>query len=308
MIQKIIIIADPGIDTAFALALALHDPTLDVIGLIASAGNVSAQQATQNIHILVNQVDAPKWPRFGAAVAEEYGLDGTKIHGPDGLGGVSFPPISLHQPQPGEKLIGELLRANPKEVTIVILGPCTMLARALDRDPDLVHLINHIVCMGGSWHEPGNASAVAEFHFLCDPLAARRVMNCGVPITLLPLDVTRKLVFSPSDLLELPAPESATCRFLRQIVPYGIRATSNLYGIEGFYLKDVLGIAHLALPGAVSTERVNVDVETRGELTRGMSVVDMRSTSAGPKNVHIGIGVDVIGVRDYINRILRAAC
>ena len=306
MAQKVILIADPGIDTAFAVALALHDPNIDVIGLIATAGNVSAEQATQNIHILINQIDVPKWPRVGAALPVQYEIDGTKLHGPDGMGGVSFPPISLHQPLSGEKLLVELVRANPKEVTIVVLGPCTMLARALDRDVELPHLIERIICLGGSWHEPGNASAVAEFHFYCDPQAARQVLQCGAPITLLPLDVTRKLVFSPSDLLELPSPNSATCQLLRQIVPYGIRASSNLYGIEGFHLKDVLGVAHIAMPSAVATERVCVDVETRGELTRGMSVVDVRATPAGPKNAHIGVGVDVIGVRDYIHRILRA--
>ncbi len=306
MAQKIAIIADPGIDTAFAVALALHDENLDVVGLIASAGNVAAEQATQNVHILINQIDVPKWPRVGAALPVNYEADGTKLHGPDGLGGVSFPPISLHQPTPGDKLLVELARAHPKELTVVLLGPPTMLARALDRDPELPRLLDRIVMMGGAWHEPGNASAVAEFHFYCDPPAARQVLQCGLPITLLPLDVTRKLVFSPSDLLALPSPESSTCRFLRQIVPYGIRANSNLYGIEGFHLKDVLGIAHLALSGVVSTERVCVDVETRGELTRGMSVVDTRPVPAGPRNVNIGIGVDVVGVRDYIHRILRS--
>jgi inosine-uridine nucleoside N-ribohydrolase len=306
MAQKIAIIADPGIDTAFAIALALHDPAFDVVGLIASAGNVSADQATQNIHILINLIDVPKWPRVGAALAANYEIDGTKLHGPDGLGGVPVPPISLHQPTPGDKLLVELIRANPKEVTIVVLGPPTMLARALDRDPDLPRLINRIIIMGGTWREPGNASAVAEFHFYCDPHAARQVLRCGVPITLLPLDVTRKLVFSPTDLLALPSPESSTCKFLRQIVPFGIRASSNLYGIEGFHLKDVLGVAHLALSGVVSTERVYIDVETRGELTRGMSVVDTRSLPAGTPNVQLGIGVDVIGVRDYIHRILRS--
>ena len=304
MAQKVAIIADPGIDTAFAVALALHDPAIDVVGLIASAGNVEATQATQNVHTLINQIDVPKWPRVGAALPVDYEIDGTKLHGPDGLGGIAVPPISLHQPTPGDKLLVELVRAHPKEITIAVLGPLTMLARALDRDPDLPHLVDRIVIMGGSWHEPGNASAVSEFHFYCDPIAARRVLQCGALITLLPLDVTRKLVFSPSDLLALPSPESSTCKFLRQIVPFGIRASSNLYGIEGFHMKDVLGIAHLAMHGVVSTERVFIDVETRGELTRGMSVVDARPTPSATKNVQLGIGVDVIGVRDYIHRIL----
>jgi inosine-uridine nucleoside N-ribohydrolase len=306
MAQKIVIIADPGIDTAFAVALALRDPNLDVLGLIATAGNVSADQATQNVHILVNQIDSPKWPRIGAALPIDYEIDGTKLHGPDGLGGAGFPSVTLHQPQPGDKLLVEILRANPKEVTIVALGPLTVLARAIDRDPELPGLIDRIVCLGGAWRDPGNATAVAEFHFYCDPLAARQVLQCGASITLVPLDVTRRLVFSPSDLLELPAPESATSRFLRQIVPFGIRASSNLYGIEGFHLKDVLGVAAVALPAAVQTEAMAVDVETRGELTRGMSVVDSRPAPSGRRNVQLAVSADAVGVRDYIHRTLAA--
>src|SRR5262249_57174076 len=124
---------------------------------------------------------------------------------------------------------------------------------------------------GGRGQARGTARAGAEFPFYCDPPAARRVLRCGAPVTLLPLDVTRQILFSPSDLLELPAPESRTCRFLRQIVPYGIGTTSNLYGIEGFHLKDVLGIVAVALPGALTTRPVAVDVETRGELTPRLS-------------------------------------
>ena len=307
MAQKVVIVADPGIDTAFAIALAMQDPNLDVIGLVATAGNVPADRATQNVHILISQLDPLKWPRVGAALPVEYEIDGTKLHGPDGLGGSNFPAVSLHHPQPGDKLLAELVQANPKEVAVVLLGPPTVLARALDRDPELPRLVDRIVVMGGVWHEPGNASAVAEFHFYCDPPAAKQVLHCGANITLIPLDVTRKLVLAPSDLLELPNAESRTCQFLRSIVPFGIRASSNLYGIEGFHLKDVLGVAALTLPGALSTQSMHVDVETRGELTRGMSVVDARPTPAGLPNVHLAVGVDPVAVRDYIDRILRQA-
>jgi len=115
------------------------------------------------------------------------------------------------------------------------------------------------------------------------------------------------LIFSPTDLLELPAPESATCQFLRKIVPYGIRASSNLYGIEGFHLKDVLGVAAVSLPGKFTAEPVHVDVELRGELTRGMSVIDTRPNPAGPPNAEIVTGVDIVGVRDYIHKTLARA-
>jgi inosine-uridine nucleoside N-ribohydrolase len=300
-----IIVADPGIDGAFAVALALFDPSLEVIGLGATAGNVPADKATENVQILIEQTDPARWPRLGAALPVEYEVDGSALHGPGGLGGVSFPVAKLHHPLSADKLIIDLVRQHPKEVTIVTLGPLTVLARALDRDAELPQLVDRFVCLGGAWHEPGNASAAAEFHFFCDPVAARQVLRSGANITLIPLDIARKVLFSPTDLLELPNPESRTCRFLRQIVPYGIRATSNTYGIEGFHLKDVLGIAAVAVPGAITTRALHVDVEIRGELTRGMSVVDARAQSQEKPNVDLAVGVDVTAIRDYITRILR---
>ena len=231
-------------------------------------------------------------------------VDGTRLHGPGGLGGLKFPSVELHQSHPGDKVICDLIRQHPGEVDIVVLGPLTVLARAIDRDAELPHLVHRFICMGGAWHEPGNAGAVAEFHFFCDPLAARQVLNCKASITLVPLDVSRKLLFSPTDLLNLPAPETPTCKFLRQIVPFGIGTTSNLYGIEGFHLKDVLGVAAAAIPGVISTRSLIVDVETRGELTRGMSVVDLRTNLSARPNVDLAVSVDVQGVRDYIRRVL----
>jgi inosine-uridine nucleoside N-ribohydrolase len=278
-----------------------------VLGLAATAGNVNAEQATRNVHIIVEQIDPPRWPRIGAALPVEYDTDGTKLHGPGGLGGVELPCAQLHHPHPSDKLISDLVRQHPHVVTVVVMGPLTVLARAMDRDPDLAGQVERIVCLGGAWHEPGNASAVAEFHFYCDPASARQVLRCGAPLTLVPLDVMRKLLLAPSDLLQLPAPESRTSQFLRRIVPFGIGATSSLYGIEGFHLKDVLGVTALTLPGALSTRPILADVETRGELTRGMSVFDTRWVARGKPNVDLGVGVDVDAVRRYIDATLRRA-
>jgi inosine-uridine nucleoside N-ribohydrolase len=303
MAQKVVFIADPGIDTSFALALAFRDPQLEVVGLLATAGNVSADQASQNIRILIDQLEVAKWPRLGAALTVEYPSDGTALHGPDGLGGLHFPPISLHNPTPGDKVLVELARQYPNELAVVVLGPCTVLARAYDRDSDLPTLLKRVVVVGGAWHDPGNSTAVAEFHIHCDPLAARQVLRGGGRTALIPLDVTRKLVYSPSDLLHLPNPDSPTCQFLRRIVPYGIRASSNLYGIEGLHLKDVLGVVAVALPQALTLCPMCVDIEVRGELTRGMCVVDSRPTH-GPENVEWATAVDVTAVRSYITRTL----
>lgn len=307
MPRKVILIADPGIDTAFAVALALNDPNLDVVGLLPTAGNVSAEQATANVHTLIDVIDPPKWPKLAAALPARYDANGLALHGPGGLGGVSFPSAMRHTLHPADRVLCELAHEHPRQVTVISLGPLTTLAAALDRDPTLPAVLDQTVIVGGSWKEPGNAGPVAEFHIHLDPDAAKRVFAAELNPLLIPLDVTRRLVFSPSDLLELPNPDSRTCQFLRQIVPFGIRASSNLYGIEGFHLKDVLGVAAVALPGCVTAESRVADVETRGELTRGMLVVDARKQPVGLPNVQIGVEAAIGEVRQYIDRVLRTA-
>ncbi len=307
MPRKVIFIADPGIDTAFAIALALNDPTLEVVGILPTAGNVSAEQATANVHTLIDVLDPPKWPKSAAALPARYGTDGLPLHGPGGLGGVTFPSATRHTLHPADKVLCELAHENPRQVTVVNLGPLSTLAAAVDRDPTLPAVLDQTVLIGGCWKEPGNAGPVAEFHIHLDPDAAKRVFHAELHPLLIPLDVTRKLVFSPTDLLELPNPDSRTCQFLRKIVPFGIRASSNLYGIEGFHLKDVLGTAAVAVPAAVSSEPHFVDVETRGELTRGMTVIDTRPSPAAAPNARVATGVAVTDVREYILKTLKQA-
>jgi len=306
MAKKVVLVADPGIDTSFAIALAMHDPNLDVVGLLPTAGNVPAARASANVQILITQLDPAKWPRTAAALPTEYDRDGTALHGPDGLGGMSFPMTDRHQQQPADKVLVELIREHPRELAIICLGPATTVARAFDRDPDIASLVDRLVLVGGCWKDPGNAGPVSEFHFFLDPDAVRRCLKVGLYPIVIPLDVTRKFILSPTELLELPNPESRTCKFLRQIVPHGIRASSHLYGIEGFHLKDVLGVAAVALPGSITTEERHVDIETMGELTRGMMVVDARK-SAARWTAQLGVEAAIGEIRQYVDRILRQA-
>lgn len=306
MPRKVVLVADPGIDTAFAVALALNDPNLDVIGLLPCPGNVSGSRACANVHILIDRLDPRKWPRTAAALPIEYDMDGTALHGPDGLGGLNLPVSDRHQALPADKVLTELIHEHPREVTVICLGPATTLSAALNRDPTLAAQIDRVIMVGGVWKEPGNAGPVSEFHFALDPDAVRRCLRVGLHPLILPLDVARKITLSPSELLELPNASSRTCQLLRQIVPYGIRASSHLYGIEGFHLKDVLAIAAVGLPGSVQAEERHVDIETRGEITRGMMVVDTRK-SAERTNAQVGIEVAVGEIRQYIDRILKSA-
>lgn len=307
MSQKILFLADPGIDGAFALTLALSDPDLEVLGIAATAGNVKPEQATRNIQVLVEQLDPARWPRLGAALPVTYDHDGSRLHGSNGLGGVDFPCAQLHHMLASDKLIVDIIKQYPKEVTVIAMGPLTALARAIDLHPELPALVKRLVCVGGTHLEPGNVGPVSETHFYCDPPAARQVIRCGAPLTLLPLDLARKVLLSPRDLLDLPSPESRACQFLGAIVPFGIGASSRQFGIEGFCLKDVLGVAAVAIRNAIATKPMAVDIETRGELTRGMSVIDARPGHTAKPNVEMGVGVDAKAIRDYMRRILESA-
>ncbi len=304
MTQKVVLICDPGIDGAFAIALALNDPELEVVAMLATPGNVSAVQATKNLRIIVDQLDPPRLPRLGAAPDVDYGLDGTKLHGPLGLGHTDFPCASLHHLPASEKLLVELVRQYPHELTIICMGPLTVLARAFDLSPDLPAQLKRIVVVGGALNEPGNAGPVSEFHFYCDANAARRVMQCKAAITLIPLDMMRKVVYSPTDLLGAETELSSAYHFLRQIIPFGVAATSHLYGIEGFHLKDILGVVVVALPDATHTRHMYVDVETQGELTRGMTVFDRRSWKNVTPNVEVVVEVEFKDVRHYTKQMI----
>lgn len=304
MPEKVILLADPGIDAAFAISLALNDPDLEVLALAATAGNVDADLATRNVHVVVEQIDPPRWPRIGAALPIEYDRTAVNLHGPDGLGGLNFPCVRLHHSVVSDKLITDTVHQNPNEVSVLVLGPATALARALDRDPELARHITRILLVGGTWHEPGDAGPVSEFHFRCDPEAARQVLRCGAPVTLLPLDITRRLVFSPGDLRQAGTGESRTSTFLGKVLPMLLVPTAGLYGIEGAYLNDAVAVAALARPGAFTLTPTVADIETRGELTRGMSVFDTRWATTARPNLEVATGVDVTAVRQYFQQIL----
>src|SRR5437016_2647799 len=145
MAKKVLLVADPGIDTAFAVALALHDPGLDVLALVPTAGNVSAEQATVNCHVLIDLLDPPKWPKLASALPAKYEADGSALHGPHGLGDLAFSVAPRNPPPPADKVLIEVIREHPREVTVVVLGPCSTVAAAFARDPELARLVEKVV-------------------------------------------------------------------------------------------------------------------------------------------------------------------
>ena len=204
MARKIIIDTDPGQDDAVAILLALASTELEVLGLTAVAGNVPLALTHTNARRILELADRAEVPVCAGASRPMVRplVTAEHVHGRTGLDGADLPDptVPLH-PQHGVDFIVEtLLMAEPGEVTLCTLGPLTNVALALQRAPEIATRIREIVMMGGAYFEVGNITPAAEFNIYVDPHAADVVFRSGVPLTVLPLDVTHKVVASPARL------------------------------------------------------------------------------------------------------------
>jgi len=307
MARKVILDVDPGIDDAVAMCLALLDPRLEVVAVTATGGNVSAEQASRNVHAIIEALDPPRWPRIGvAAVDTVLPADGRQLHGKNGLGDALFNVAELVHRHPADKVICEEVRAAPSDVTILALGPLTNIAAALQREHDLATLVGHLIIRGGTVISPGDVTAAAEFNFYCNPVAARHVLRTPVTKTLLPLDVTSQVVMTYDLFDQLPGEESSLGNLLRRLLPFAFRAYRQQWGMEGIFLHDVVPVVMALHPELFESEAMFGGVETGGELTTGMTVFDRRPNSAGQPNTEVVASLDVAGIIDCIMRALTA--
>lgn len=309
MTRKVIIDCDPGIDAAAALCMALTDPELEVLALTAVEGNVSAEQATSNLHCLLEQIDPPKHPRVGAATASEFGsgLHTWHIHGSDGLGDCGLEAPDLHHRHPADKIICDCLRSAPAEVTILALGPLTNVARVLQRDPEMESLIHRIVLMGGAVNGIGNVTPAAEFNIHFDPESARTVFQSRVTKTIVPLDVTRQVAFGLNQISELPAEGSRVGELLSKLLPSLFRAYRQHIGLESIQLDDAVALLALTHPELFETRELEGEVEIGGESTRGMTIFDRRPNSASRSDMEVAVGIDAVAALDAIMNALKRA-
>ncbi len=309
MARKVIIDCDPGIDDAVVLCLSLFDPRLEVVAVTATAGNVSAQQATRNVQTIIEQLDPPRLPRVGVAgdVEDAPAVDGTALHGKDGLGNAGFRTSELHHQHPSDKLICDEVRAAEDDVTIICLGPLTNIARALKRDPELCTLISQVVIAGGSVGVGGNVTPAAEFNMYCDPLSARSVFRSAMTKTLVPLDITREVALTFDMMEELPAESTRAGAFLRKIMPFAFRAHHQILGQEGIRLHAAVALLTILQPELFRTVEMAGDVETRGDLTKGATVFDRRANKLWRPNMEVVTEIDAAAATDCIVRGMSAA-
>ena len=304
MAKKVIIDCDPGIDDAVALCLALFDPRLEVLAVTAVEGNVSAQQASQNLQALIDHLDPPRYPRLGTAAASDAAppLDLRRLHGDNGLAGIALPIAQLHHQHPSEKIICDEVRTAPGQVTILCLGPLTNLARAFQRDPELAMIVDQVILSGGSLRGIGNVTPAAEFNMFHDPLAARAVFRSAATKTLIPLDIAEQVKLTLDLIEQLPGESTRAGHLLRHLIPFAFRAYRQHLGLESIFLQDVVTLTAALHPELFEVEEMAGDVETMGELTKGATIFDRRRLAPGRSNLAVATEVDVVAVKDSVLR------
>lgn len=272
--RRIILDTDPGIDDAMAILLTLRSPELKVEAITPVAGNVPLELTLPNALRLVEiagHTDVPV--AAGASVPLVRRLvTATHAHGENGLGGVEFPAPSIKPvKETATEIIRRIVRGSPGEISIVAIGPLTNVATALRADPDLAAMIPAIVLMGGSL-SGGNVTPAAEFNFYVDPEAALIVFHSGIPITMVGLDVTRKVQLREEHVAALEAGKNPSSQAAGRIM----RSTMERYRKTGFpggpTMHDPLALASMIDPAVVTLQDYFVDIETSGEITAGESV------------------------------------
>ena len=277
--KKIIFDTDPGSDDAMALMLALNSPELDVRAVTVVPGNVTAKQGLENalrMISLADRCDIPvaagaQHPLFQKLITAEF------WHGKNGLANIELPPSKCKvDSRYGPDLIIEMVHAAPHEITLVPVGPLTNIALAVEKDPSIVPLVKEVILMGGSI-SGGNVNAAAEANINNDPEAAQIVFQAGWPLTMVGLDVGDKTLLTPKYLAQLGQTHGPINDFIYQVAHYLIDLSAQ-FGSDGTPMYDPLAVGVAIDRTLVKAPPMHVDVETRGEFTRGETVANRHGT------------------------------
>jgi inosine-uridine nucleoside N-ribohydrolase len=293
--RRVIIDTDPGVDDAMAILLALNSPELKVEALTVVPGNVDGRQGLENALKIVSLAG-----RCDVAVASgaKHPLNQKLItaqfwHGPNGLAGVELPASKCSADSRfGPDLIVETVHKYPHEVTLIPVGPLTNIALAVSKDPSIAGLIKDIVIMGGSI-SGGNVDGAAEANIYNDPEAAAIVFNAGWTVTMIGSDVGERTILTRKHLAELQAQHGPESDFIAKLADFYI-TRSEKSGYSGAAMYDPLAVATVIDPSLVTLKQMHVDVETKGEFTRGETVANRMGSNEN--NVLHGDHYEIEGV------------
>src|SRR5215472_6266311 len=309
--RKIIIDTDPGVDDAVAILLALAAPdALQVAGIVAVAGNLPLAQTERNARLVCELAGRPDLAVYAGCARPLMGSPATAaaIHGEDLGERLGLPgPVMPLQPGHGVDFIIDTLRAAaPGSVTLCALGPSTDIAMALVKAPDIAGSIAELVVMGGAGFEIGNVTPAAEFNIHVDPHAARVVLDSGVRVTLIPLDLTHKVLSTPPRIAALRALPNRCGPAAAALLAGFEEARASRFGERRLALHDPCVPAYLLRPALFRGRFVNVAVETASSLTLGMTIVDWWGVTGRPANATFLTEVDADAVYELMTARLAA--
>ncbi len=294
MPKRILLDTDPGIDDALAILLALASPELSLEGLSVVHGNCSLHQATTNALAVLELAGANHIPvaRGCEVPLVQPSLLAPETHGESGIGyaQIASPRTPPHPQHAVDFLIEKILSA-PGEYTLLAIGPLTNLAMAIRKEPKIIPAIKEIVIMGGAIRHQGNTTPLAEFNTYVDPHAAHIVYHSGVPLTLVPLDVTYQCILTPADVQRLLKINSPITRFIADATRFYMEFHDSYQQIEGCVINDPLALALTFAPDLCDYEEHFVDVDIQGGVSMGKTFADFYRATGKPANMKIALGV-----------------
>jgi len=301
--NKIIIDTDPGQDDALAILLLEKSGIFDIKAITTVAGNSTIKNTTNNARYILNLIDSKTPIYSGAEKPLKKELVVSNVHGESGLAGAKIVKQEKLLGNASQKII-EIIRNNPNEVSILAIAPETNIAKAFIEDTELLSLVKEIVIMGGAISVPGNRNKVGEFNIFVDPEAADIVFNADVKKTLIPLDICDDVFLSLDDFEKLK--NSGLYEPIKNIMGFYIEGMQKFENKKGAFMYDPLAAYYLINPDAYKTELMDIEIETKGELTRGMTITDRRSWGEKKYNINVATSIDKeIFVKDFF-RILNS--
>lgn len=294
--KKIILDCDPGHDDALALTMAVASPKIDLLAVTTSAGNQTPDKTLNNamrMLTLLHREDIPIAQGNQTPLVKRLET-APEVHGKTGLDGADLPdPDFQVQTIPAIDLIAKVLRESNEKVTLVVTGPMTNAALFLRVYPDLAReKIDQIVFMGGAMGL-GNWRPSVEFNIFVDPEAAKIVMNFGIPLVMAPLNVTHQAQIMKDEIDQIGEIDNPVGKAFYGLLNFFEQYHENpKWGFKGAPLHDPCTIAWLIDPTMFKSDKMNVDVETQGELTRGETVCDYYTLTDKPKNTEVLLSID----------------
>ena len=292
--QPVILDTDPGVDDALAILLALGSPELDVMGICTVSGNVPLNTGTRNAQGLLQLLERTEIPVFPGAdqPLKRDPVFATEVHGESGMGQAVLPEPALDVRGNAVDFLVQTLSDQPGEITVIAVGPLTNLALAEQRQPGILQKTKQVIVMGGAIAETGNSTPVAEFNFYADPHAAQIVVHSDAALLIVPLDATRQVVLSETDIGNQIAPlKTVASQFVVDAVQNVFALYRQLDREPIVYLHDPLAVGAAIAPELLRSETLYIDIETSGDLTLGQVVTDRRGL---PPPYRLGEPVDCV--------------